>query len=121
MTAESAAFAAGLILYLVVLRNVGSSYLTPLSAATVAVLGSFILTVAVQLIILLGRDQSISHLFSFWAILTEVFRFIFATLIFYKIRQDEDSYMGYLGWGSLGVILVFGMAPAIVQQLSIWF
>lgn len=121
MTAESAAFAAGLILYLVVLRNAGSRHFTPLSAAAVAVLGSFAITITVQLIILLGRDQSISHLFSVWAILTEILRFTFAALVFYKVRQDEDSYMGYLGWGSLGIILVFGIAPAIVQRLAIWF
>ena len=101
------------------LRMLGSKYLNPVKAAAIVILGYHAFQLILTIFVEMARGYPIDYLFGFGLVVTIVLQMAFAVVIFYKIQADEDSYMAYLGWGALGLVLIFYVAPEIVKRLPV--
>lgn len=117
MKPEGYVFIAGILLYLTVVRMLGSKYLSPLKAAGIVVGGYFVLSTALQAALLLAFGEPLSQLYSMEVLATIALQYILAAGVFYMIIANEDSYMAYLGFGAAGLVLIFFVAPAAMRSI----
>lgn len=109
---------ASILLYFLLLRTLDSTRMSPVKAAMILVITSYIVTSAVLILEYMARGGSpYSDMFSFARIITAAVQFGVAVGIFYKVEQSGDEYMSYALWGGLGLALLFYVAPMCVQML----
>lgn len=108
---------AGILFYLSLVRVLDSKHLTPLKAAGIVVGGYFVVSTIIQGGMLVALGEPLTNLYGPIAIVTVLLQYIFATVVFYMISANEDSYMAYLGFGAAGLALIFFIAPAIARSI----
>lgn len=107
----------GLLLYFLTIKFTASTHTKPLTASLFVVLTYFAISTFIRSIILTGYDAPLWQLFGFVPIATLVLQFCFAYLGFYKMNQNDHSYMSWLLWGVVGCFGIFIAAPFIVVNL----
>lgn len=109
---------AGILFYLLLLRSLESSWLSPLRAAAFWVIGYYALSSLTTGVEYVARDIPLAaNLLSPVRILTALGQFAALSIVFYKAEDSDDSYISYLMWGALGLVLVFYVIPTVVQRL----
>lgn len=108
---------AGILLYFFMLRQLDESYLTPVKAAGVVIGGYVGLSLVLKAIWLLGYHAPLWQLLSPSLFITALLQFVMLVVIFDKAENTGDSYMAYIGWGGLGLAVVFFIVPLIAQNI----
>lgn len=106
---------ANLALYFIVAR----SQLSVVTSSLIVVLGSFTLGAIVRGIILSGHTgvPILANIFNLSALLQVALQLAVAAYIFRKLREDEDSYLGFMGWSAIGFVGIFFVIPYIIGRL----
>lgn len=109
---------AGVALYFILLRSLGSARMTPLRAAVALISGYYFLLSVIMAIEYSARGiPLLPNLLDPLRIFTALVQFAVALMVFYKVDADEDSYMSFLVWGAAGMGLIFFVVPPFAQQL----
>lgn len=112
------ALIAGVLLYIFLLRTVDSARMNPLRAATILLVGYYLLTLFVTGMQYVLHDVPLwPNLFSPIRVATAVVQFVAAMVVFRQVEEGGDSYMTYMVWGGFGLAFIFFITPPIVQQL----
>lgn len=107
---------ANVFFYIAMLRGFDKYSWDIVKSSVVVALVPFVLALTIRWI-LSGYDSNIVGLISLADIVTIVLRALAAAVIFYKIRQGDESVMRYFGWGVAGVIVLFYLIPGLVFTL----
>lgn len=100
------------------LRSLSSLRMTPLKAAVILIVGYYFLSSIIMSIEYYARGVPIlPNLLDPLLVFTALVQFIVTLVVFYKVDEDEDSYMSFILWGAAGMVLIFFVAPSIAQQL----
>ena len=106
---------AGVLLFLVLIRTLDSTRMTPIKAATFLMCGYYAL---LSTVVVLGNIERGVPLFSdvvnVERVIEVTLQYIVAVGTFYIIEQSSDDYVPYVLWSGTGVALVFFVIPPLV-------
>jgi len=109
---------AGILLYTLTVRVLGSTRIKTVTAASIVVGGYFLLSCVVKGISYHAYGISLWQLLSISSLTIVILQFIAALFIFAKMQHDgDDSYGTWFGWGVIGLIVIFFAIPMIISRI----
>lgn len=109
---------AGVLLYLLLVREADAWGIRPKQAAATWIIGYYMLLFIVQGIGYLIQGVSLLSVVSLALIITVVAQYGVAIIVFKKVEESGDEYLSYAFWGGLGLALLFFVMPMAAQALA---
>jgi hypothetical protein len=110
---------AGVLLYLLLIREADAWGIRPKKAAAILILGYYLLLIIVRVIGYSLQEVSVlSNLLSPLLFFTAIVQYGVALFIFKKVEESGDEYLSYTLWGGAGLALLFFIVPRILQSVA---
>jgi len=87
----------------------------PVLSSILVVLPPFLLALLLKSILSIQDEFSIRNLLSWTDVVVIVLQFLASVLLFYKIRNEEDSLFAWFGWSFAGLMIIFIAIPFLVR------